>query len=164
MESIFKKKPQRRWFHVNIAEFLGTPILKNICKRRLLEMAHSMKIVQSADKMYRQNCSIQFFKWLLLTVKNYSSAFKAKLFFCKFSEELYWWMTTFEISHIIFLVSLSTVSKWVFYVPLMSYICYLLIMNKIYKYCLSLTPCMIKIGTCEKIIRSLSSLSLIYSF
>ena len=27
---------QRRCFHVNIAKFLGTPILKNICERLLL--------------------------------------------------------------------------------------------------------------------------------
>ena len=35
-----KKRLQRSWFHVNIEKFLGTPILKNICERLLLQIIH----------------------------------------------------------------------------------------------------------------------------
>ena len=36
LESLFKKRLQRRFFSANIAKFIRTPIMKNICERLLL--------------------------------------------------------------------------------------------------------------------------------
>ena len=41
-----------------------------------------------------------------------SSTVQTRLFLCKFSEELYFWMTTFEIYHIIFVVFLISRSSY----------------------------------------------------
>ena len=36
--NVIKKRLQHRYFSMNIAKFLGTPILKNICERMLLKI------------------------------------------------------------------------------------------------------------------------------
>ena len=42
-----KKRLQHRWFPTNIAKFLRTPILKDICERLLLEMIVQRKCTKA---------------------------------------------------------------------------------------------------------------------
>ena len=55
-----KKIPQRRRYPMNVAKFLGTPVLKNICERLLLrelsfQMLRGINLDRTANLFQKHN-------------------------------------------------------------------------------------------------------------
>ena len=58
--NIIKKRLQHRCFTVNIAKFLGTSILKNICKRLLLHLTDFSEQLVFREAVFQNSLSNTF--------------------------------------------------------------------------------------------------------